>query len=628
MIQSFIYVMFAVILASALVLQDECVGANAPVQYFVSPTGNDSHTGTKQKPFASIAKARDAVRDKTKGGQASDIVVYLQGGTHELAEPLVLQPHDSGTEQFSITYAAYPGEHPVISGGRRIAGWKRGPGKLWQVEVPQAKAQQWYFRQLFIDGKRATRARTPNVDDEQLYYSVKGGELKDDTWKVSLSAGEVKDWSNLTDVEIVALGQWDLIRKNLAMVDTDRSEVIMAPPHVRTHHHDPRAGSWCFFENAIEMLDQPGEWYLDRVTGVLSYWPLAGQDMSKVEVVAPVLSQLVKVAGTSKQVIQNVHFKGLTFKHARWPFPKWGFAGRQGGTMYGGSGFVGEAILWNFAKSCSMTDCEIAHVGGCGISLLEGCVDNHLAGNHIHDISSNGINIGEDLSTIYDTIKTSEYGTPRNNRVTNNYIHGCGADLYGGVGIYVAYTDGTIVAHNLLHDLPYTAINVGMMWGGTETICRNNLVEYNHIYDIMKKMGDGAGVYTLGYQPGTVVRKNLIHDVRRNRFARGGPYAGLYFDNTSSGILIEDNIVYGIAEPKWPCAHVLIGYYSKDLIFRRNVFVTSQADVKVFHYYVAKEEESTFEDNTTVLQADWQRPADLDNRMGLEPRYRKALLGR
>ena len=600
---------------------------NVPLQYFVAPTGDDNNAGTLQQPFATLMKARDAVRGQTKGGQTSDIVVYLQGGMHELKEPLILGPQDSGTEQFSITYAAYPGQQPTISGGRRISGWKPGPGKLWVAEVPQARAGKWYFRQLFVDGKRATRARTPNVDADEPYYQLKSAELKEGTWKVNLSPDRVKDWSSVTDVEVVLLGLWDMLRKKLATVDPDRGEAVMAPPHVKTNHHDPNSGSWCFFENAIEMLDQPGEWHLDRASGLLSYWPPAGQDMSKVKVMAPVLTRLVNVTGKAQQVVQNVHFKGLAFRYARWPLPEWGFAGRQAGTMYGGTGFVGEAIRWTFATSCSMTDCEIAHVGGCGISLREGCVDNQLTGNHIHDIGSNGINVGEDLSPRYAAFKPSEYGTPRNNRVANNYVHGCGTDFYGGIGIYVAFTDGTLVAHNLLHDLPYTAISVGMMWGGAGTICRNNLVENNHMYDIMKKMGDGAGIYTLGYQPGTVLRENLIHDVRRSRFARGAPYAGLYFDSGSSQILIEDNIVYGMAQPRSPCAHAFIGHHSKGLVFRRNVFVTSQPDVKPFHYYVSKEEESTFDDNTTVTEANWERPPDLDRRVGLEPRYRKALLG-
>ena len=619
---------FAAVLLTAILLPAGGLRAEASVEFYVSPTGHDNNPGTKQKPFAGLTRARNAVRERTKTEQTANIVVFLRGGTYEMKEPLILGPVDSGTDKFSITYAAYPGEKPIISGGRRITGWKQGPGKIWVVELPQVKTQKWYFRQLFVDGKRATRARTPNADNKDQYLQVKDAELKDDIWKVILAPDQVRDWSNMADVEIVVLGLWDIMRKQLASVDEAKGEVILAPPHVPTHHHDPRSGSWCFFENAIEMLDQPGEWYLDRSSGVLSYWPLDGQDMSKVEVVAPVLAQLLEIAGTSDQLVQNVHFKGLTFRHARWPLPPWGFAGRQAGTMYGGTGFIGEAILWKFVESCSMTDSEVAHVGGCGISLRKGCVKNLVEGNHIYDIGSNGINVGEDLSIIYDENYTPpDSDTPRDNRITNNYIHGCGADFYGGIGIYIAFTDGTVATHNLLHDLPYTGISVGMMWGGQPTVCRNNIIEYNHIYDVMKRMGDGAGIYTLGFQPGTVVRNNLIHDVRRNPFARGAPYAGLYVDSRSSQILVEANTVYGLAQPKWPCTPVLIGHYSRDIVFRHNVFVVSEAEVKPFAYYNSKEEDFKFENNTTITQAEWKAPPDLETRTGLQPPYRKALLG-
>ncbi len=631
---------FVAVLLTGVLLISGCLGAEASAKFYVSPTGNDNNPGTKAKPFAGLTRARDAVRERTKAGQRANIVVFLRGGTYELNEPLVLGPEDSGTNQFSITYRAYPGEKPIISGGRRITGWKPGPGKMWQAELPEVKAQKWYFRQLFVDGKRATRARTPNADNKAPYLEVKDAELKEEEgiWTVNLTPGQVRNWKNLPDVEIVIRGLWDIMRKHPASVDEAKGEVILAPPHVSSHHHDPRSGRWCFFENAIEMLDQPGEWYLDRSKGILSYWPLDGEDMSKVEAVAPVLTQLLEIVGTADQLVRNVHFQGLSFQYADWPLPAWGFVGRQAGSIYlpgdmylpgDRTGFIGEAILWRFAKSCRLIDCDIAHVGGSGISLHKGCVKNLVEGNHIYDIGANGVNVGEDLSTAYDNstdYKPPAADVPRGNRITNNYIHGCGADYYGSVGIYIGFTDGTVAAHNILHDLPYTGISVGMMWGGRPTTCRKNVVEYNHIYDVMKKMGDGAGIYTLGIQPGTVIRGNVIHDVRRSPFARGAPNAGLYFDNGSSKMLVEGNTVYGLALPDWPSCPVLIGMQSNNIVFRRNVFVLP-AGSEVFGYYRSKRSDSRFEENKIISPEEWKPPVDLETRAGLEPAYRQALLG-
>ena len=647
-------VIFVAVLLTCILLLARGLRAEDSLEFYVSPTGDDKNPGTEEKPFASLIQARDAVRERTKTGQTADITVFLRAGTYELKAPLLFGPEDSGTDKFSITYIGCPGEKPVISGGRRITGWKPGPDKIWQAELPEVKAQKWYFRQLFVDGKRATRARTPNADSKAPYLKVKDAELKeeDGTWKVILAPGQVKNWRNIADVEILVTGYWDIMRKRLASVDQGKGEVMLAPPHVDAHQHSPKSGKWCFFENAIEMLDQPGQWYLDRSTGMLSYWPLDGEDMSKVQVMAPVLNQLIEIAGTADQPVRNLHFKGLSFRHAQWPLPAWGFAGRQAGTMHvpdKGTGFVGEAILWRFADSCSLSDCEIAHVGGCGISLRKGCVKNLVEGNHIHDIGSNGINVGEDLSTIYNkhgfvgprmtaNYKPPPREVPRRNRIANNYIHACGMDYHGAVGIYVAFTDGTVLSHNLLHDLPYTGISVGMMWGAKPaplTVCRNNIIEYNHIYDVMKKMGDGAGIYTLGAQPGTVIHGNVIHDVRRSPFTLSAPNAGLYFDSGSSKMLVQANTVYGLPLQAGRFdTPVFLGQGASKIIFRRNVLVSRagtqtysrpsgyQASVKK-----TKEEHLTFAENTTTTQEKWKAPADLQMQAGLEPPYRKMLLG-
>ena len=281
-------------------------------------------------------------------------------------------------------------------------------------------------------------------------------------------------------------------------------------------------------------------------------------------------------------------------------------------------------------------------MGGCGISLHKGCVKNRVEGNHIYDIGSNGINVGEDLSMVYNkhgfvrprmtaNYKPPAREVPRHNRIANNYIHACGVDYYGGVGIYVAFTDGTVLSHNLLHDLPYTGISVGMMWGSEPaplTVCRNNIIEYNHIYDVVNRMGDGAGIYTLGAQSGTVIRGNVIHDVRRRPFTRGEPHTGLYFDSGSSEMLVQDNIVYGMALPSdWPCSPVFLGQGAKRIVFRRNVFVSRAGGKPYYAHRETNAQDSKFQENTIISQEEWKPPADLERRAGLEAPYRKALLG-
>lgn len=477
--------------------------------FYVAPNGNDDNPGTESAPFATLWRARGAVRYKIAAGLGANVTVLIREGTYQLDAPLTFGPADSGTEKHSITYAAYPDEKVVISGGRRITGWKRGAGNLWTVELPDVKAGNWYFRQLFVNGRRAIRARTPNLDDASPYAPM--AQLQ----KLVME----RKWQNLPDMESVGLNSWEITRVYGGLAPS----------------------LWGYLENAIEMLDRPQEWYLDRRTGTLYYWSPADLDMTSAEVVAPALTRLMEVKGTADRPVRNLHFRGLQFAYADWLLPAKGYAGVQACFFKSGSERierVDEAIRWEFTELCSLTDSQIAHVGGGGLSLRRGCSHNIIQGNIVNDIGANGIMVGE-MSDV-----PSE--TPRNNRIANNHIYRCGVDYPGAVGLWVGFTDGTVVAHNLLHDLPYTGISVGWRWDATPTSCKNNRIEYNHVYDVMKLLSDGGGIYLLGFQPGTVLRGNVVHDVKRSDVASGGSCNGIYLDDGSKGYLIEGNVVYGV----------------------------------------------------------------------------------
>ena len=532
------------------------------INVYVSPSGNDANPGTKAKPFATVARAQEAVRLKL-AAPGPDITVLLRGGRYQLPSPLVFGPQDGGTGTRSVTYAAYPGEAPVISGGRRITGWKRGEGNLWTAELPQVKAGAWYFRQLFVAGQRATRARTPNADGKPAYLRLTGVDINLDKQveKLALPAGQVKDWANMGDVEFVCFGQWEIVRKRLLSADPGTNTLILQPPHVKAHDANrPYANNACYLENALEMLDSPGEWYLDRTTGVLSYWPLPGQDMTKVEVIAPVLTRLLDVRGTAQEPVQKLHFRGLCFSHTDGRLPTQGHEGLQAAFFVGGKDWsdtakwdrMDEAVRFEYAHSCSVTDGALCHLGGVGLSLRRGCMACRVEGNEVADIAANGLMCGENWTSQFsgNTAPPPE-DIPTGNGLANNHVHACGKDFYGSVGIWTAFTDGTVVAHNLIHDLPYTGISVGFIWDSRPTCCKNNIIEYNHIYDVMQRLADGGGIYTLGFQPGAVLRGNLIHDVHYSDTAlqSRGSNNGIFFDNGSKGNTVEDNVVYATAGP-------------------------------------------------------------------------------
>ena len=515
--------------------------------FHVSAGRSDTGTGTRDKPFDTLGRAQQAVRRKIAAGLSGDVTVVVAGGVYELAEPLVFGPADSGTRQHAITYAAADNERAVVSGGRRITGWKRAKGELWTADVAEVKAGRWHFRQLFVDGRRARRARTPNADDKASYLQLTGAALAGDlkTYQLRLPSGQVRNWRNIQDVEIVVHGNWAINRKRLREADTKTGTITLAPPHAKAiPWNRPGKGKFCYLENAAEMLDRPGEWYLDRLTGVLTYWPRAGEDMATARVVAPVLRRLVEIVGKPDAPVRNLHFRGIRFEHTAWPLPAGGYHGIQAchystaGPKPAGRRWWGiePAIFCEYVDAVSFIDGAIAHIGGSGAYFSTGARNCRIVGNHVHDVAANGVMLAG---------PNDEKLVPKGNHISNNYVHSTGVEYFGACAIWVGFAQGTTIAHNLVHDTPYTGISVGWQWNPSPTACKGNLIEANHVYDVMKTLADGGCIYTLGYQPGTVLRGNLLHDVHRSAHTHGGaPNNGIFIDEGSKGFLFERNVIY------------------------------------------------------------------------------------
>ena len=517
---------------------------SAEADFFVATDGSDDNPGTKEKPFATLAKAQEAVRRLVAAGLKADVTVLIRGGTYQLDRPLAFGPEDSATETAAITYAACPAEKVIVSGGRKIAGWQPAEGKIWTAGVPKVKEGEWYPRQLYVNGRRAVRARTSGKDEDTVYYELSAAELSKDLrrYTISFAPGVLAEWRNIADVEVMAAGNWAINRKRLESVDVKAGVAVLAPPHAVGHSAiRPGKGRWCYFENARELLDRPGEWYLDRRTGVLSYWPLPGEDMTGAETVVPVLRRLLEVTGRPGQAVRNLHFKGISFEHTNWPLPDLGYLGIQACHHTIGKewkrpwGRIPAAVRWEYAEQCSLEDGTLAHLGGCGIELVTGCRGNLVRGNHVFDVSGNGVMLSG---------PKTEAEVPKDDRISNNHVHACGVDYYGAVAIWVGFAQRAVISHNLVHDLPYSGISVGWQWNPQPTPCKENLVECNHVYDVMNRLCDGGCIYTLGLQPGTVIRGNHLHDVHRGRFSQGAPNNGMFIDQGSKGYLFERNVIY------------------------------------------------------------------------------------
>ena len=518
--------------------------APAQADLYVAPDGSDSNPGTRNSPLRTIAEAQKRVQERVEEGLESDLKVILREGMYRPSETLEFGPGDSGTEQHAVIYTGSPGEEAVISGGMLITGWKRD-GNVWKTKVPGVSDGDRYFRQIYVNGRRAIRARTPNLDENPSRWQMERADLSEDrsSYTLTLEPGVLKDWSKIEDAEVMFSGNWAINRKRLQAVKPDEGLIVMAPPHRSgLPWNAPRKGRWCYLENAPEMLDSPGEWYLDRDTGVLKYWPREGEDMREATVVAPRLQRLIRIKGTREDPVRNLHFRGLSFQHTDWKIPAGGYRGVQA-CHFGSAGSKGQgrwlrmqaAIRLDDAEMCGFEQCTLAHLGSCGIELDARCRANEIRRCEVFDVAGNGIMVGG---------PKAEEDVPKDNLIKNCEVHHCGVRYHGAVGIWVGITQRTIVEHNHVHNHPYTGVSVGWQWNPQPTACRGNVVANNHIHEVMKQLADGGCIYTLGFQPDTVIRGNHLHGVRRGPFCQGAPNNGIFFDQGSKGFLVESNVIY------------------------------------------------------------------------------------
>jgi hypothetical protein len=505
----------------------------AAAEIHVAESGKDTNSGDKNAPVASVHRAQELARQKPGS------TVVMHEGTWFLPEPLLFTSADSGT-----TWRAAEGKKPVLSGGRTISGWTLKANGIWSAPVPGAN--DWYFRNLFVNGKRAIRARFPNRSAKdyaiRLHGYGKGGADTPET--VTVDPQYVADWKNLTDVEVVGFKNWASYHKRIQQVDKATGAcTMMLPNNSYSGRNMLTSKRYAFFENALELLDEPGEWYLDRTDEKLYYMPREGEELSKVAVIAPKLESVVVIEGTAEKPVKNLSFQGLTFSHGADRLPPEGHQGQQAGLNYGAPPPPSK-ITATYLLDSAFVGCTVSQGGGMGISLLEGACGNRIEGCHLHDLGNNGIQIHGPM----EGKKPVEEKIPKNNRVENNYVHDCGTVYLGSCGIFVGAGQGTIISHNEVADLPYTGISVGWVWGATPSpICRNT-IEWNYIHNVMREVCDGGPIYVLGFQPESSIRFNHIHGVRRGPYAHISPNPALYFDSGGSGFLVKENLLYDIAK--------------------------------------------------------------------------------
>ncbi|UFU03120.1 right-handed parallel beta-helix repeat-containing protein [Ruania suaedae] len=517
---------------------------------FVDPVrGDDSWSGTHPQrrgrshngPVATLAEALRLVRTRDHAG--ADALVWLRGGEHRLEATLDV---DAGAAVGTLTLASYPGERATITGSRVLSGWEEVQHegrRAWRTQVPEVDGEPWYFRQLYVDGARRRRPRLPKAVnavvedheavsdlDTQFYHFDPATEAGTGARTFVYREGDIDPaWSRQQDIDVVCMREWFDERAPLESVDGAAREATV---EFRPYHTKTWQGRIYYLENVFEALTEPGEWYLDRGTGTVTYLPHEHEELAEVEISAPSVRQLLRIAGAPDAQISGVRLRDLELRHTDWDY--W----RMTSWMSGQSGChtVG-AVDVIHARDIEITGCTVSTVGEFGITIGEDCQDVTVAGNRVTETGSGGIKIASWLSRP----EIDELATG-GNRIVDNEIDHTGKVFHLGAGILAMDVFDTEIAHNHVHDTFYTAVSVGWRWSFTESGIGGNLVQYNYIHDIAKGMlSDLAGIYTLGRQPGSMVRNNLIHDVR----AKSYPSSGIYADEGSSLITYEHNLVHG-----------------------------------------------------------------------------------
>ena len=506
--------------------------------FHISPGGDDANPGTTDKPFATLQRARDAVREARNQDPEADIKVHLRGGRFELARTLEFAAADSGTKERPVVWCAHEDEKPVVSGGTRITGWRKQGDYLWAADVPWVRERGEPFYQLFVDGQRRTRARMPN---EGSYFYTKRLQLTNAAHPACLGfTYHASDLDSLQDADratVVLFHNWVNSFNRIGRVDRQRHRITFARP-AGVFFLGPEVRY--YVEGVFEALDAPGEWHLDADRGVLYYYPLPGEDPQRAEVIAPrVATPLVTFRGEPEAgpFVEHLVFRGISFQHADADLSRDYPHSVQGAHTQRG------ALFATGLRHTTIENCEFAQLGEHGISLREGCAGNVIRQCHFHDLGGGGVYLSEGAP-----ISTADGYLTAHNVVDNNFIHDGGKLFRAACGVFLGGSASyNRIMHNEICDFSWTGVHLGWSWTGrAPAYTHHNEVAWNHIHHLGNGvLNDIGGIYTLGVSPDTVLHHNHIHDI--TRFERGHEgYGGwgIYLDAGSSEIRVEHNVVY------------------------------------------------------------------------------------
>ena len=509
-------------------------------------------------------------REMRRLGKANDVTLHLSAGTYYLYDPLRLRPEDSGLR--------IEGDGAVITGGMPITGWKR-QGKWLVASVPDFNGRPVDFRQLYINGEKALRARDVS-DFEQMHRIMTYDKKNHVLWIPKAAAtpllrGGVKGGGEYAELVLHEMWCSTNLRIKSMTVQGDSVAVRFHNPEAKLQFEHPwpspmtpdtKHPSPFYLTNALELLDEPGEWYHDIREHKVYYMPRKGETIR--EAIVPVLPTLVEFIGTPERPVRNITIKGVAFHHTTWMRPsEQGHVPLQAGMFLteayklrpqidrpnnhkldnqGWLGRADAAVELRWTEGCHFESCRFEHLGGSGLDYVVGCKGGTTTRCTFTDIAMNGYVCGsfspEGLETHLPYQPTDFREVCTGQTVSDCEFYDVTNEDWGCVAIAAGYVNGITIDHNTIHDVSYTGISLGWGWNRDPVCMRDNRVHANLIYNYAQHMYDCAGIYTLGNQPGTVISENVVRDIARPSYVHDpNHWFYLYTDEGSSNITIRDN---------------------------------------------------------------------------------------
>ena len=557
-------------------------------EIWISPKGSDFNDGTRQSPKATLTSALRQAREwrrtednRIQGG----ITIYMEGGTYAFHEPVFIRPEDSGTKESPTVIRSVGDEKEILSGGISINGWKK-QGKVWVADVPAFNGRPLDFRQLWVNGKKAVRAR--DVEDFEKMNRICSVDEKNEILYVpAVSIRRLIDnKGNLKAkyAEMVLHQMWCVANLRIRSVEVqgDSAAIRFHQPESRIQfeHPWPRPmvttnghNSAFYLTNARELQDVPGEWYHDIDARKVYYYPREGEKMQEAEVIVPAVETLVRVEGTLDRPVCHIRFEKITFSYTTWMRPsEKGHVPLQAG-MYltdgyridpkmqrnylnhplDNQGWLGRpaaAVRVVAARQIDFERCRFEHLGSTGLDYEEAVQGGVVRGCLFRDIAGNGLLVGSfspaahETHLPYDPADRREVCTQQ--QINNCYFTEIGNEDWGCLAIAAGYVGDVNIEHNEISEVPYSGISLGWGWTQTVNCMRNNRVHANLIHHYAKHMYDVAGIYTLGSQPKSYVTENCVHSIYKPGYVHDpNHWFYLYTDEGSSFITVRDNWTEG-----------------------------------------------------------------------------------